>query len=99
MSKELILWSSQICPFAHRARIALREKKLDVLIKEIDLYGKTPEFTEAYKKSAFSDPTSDGKVPILQHGDLIFAESDLISWYVAEAFPDVGNSLLPNSPF
>jgi glutathione S-transferase len=45
MSKELILWSAQICPFAHRARIALREKKLDVLIKEVDLFAKSAEWT------------------------------------------------------
>jgi hypothetical protein len=47
---------------------------------------KPAEFTQIYRKAYGNDPKSDGKVPILIHGDKIFAESDLISWYVAEEF-------------
>jgi glutathione S-transferase len=37
-------------------------------------------------------------VPVLIHGNKTIAESDLISWYLAESFP-TGTSLIPEDPF
>lgn len=41
---------------------------------------------QIYRKATFADPNSEGKAPVLQHKNIIMAESDLISWYVAETF-------------
>lgn len=41
MLKEVVLWSAELCPFAHRARIVLKEKKVDAEIKEVNLLDKS----------------------------------------------------------
>ena len=67
--KKIVLISNPICPFAERAWITLLEKNVDFEFKEVSLKKKEPFFTETYKKALGSDPTSDGKVPILVDGD------------------------------
>lgn len=97
MLKEVILWSSEICPFAHRARIVLRQKKVDFQLRQVNLQNKTQEFSNIYSKSLFADPSSDGKVPTLQHKDVTLTESEPVTWYVAETFKE-GTQLIPESP-
>lgn len=97
MLKEVILWSAELCPFAHRARIVLKEKKVDADIREENLSDKSQEFKAVYKKSHFADPYSDGKVPTLQHKDVILTQSEPVSWYIAETF-NTGSQLIPDSP-
>jgi len=98
MSASITLVANKICPFAHRAWITAREKGLEFELREVSLKNKEPYFTETYHKAYAHDPSSDGKVPILIHGDNILAESDLISWYLAETFSS-GTELIPKDPF
>lgn len=98
MSSKVTLVTNKICPFAHRAWITLREKKVDHELREVSLTEKEPHFTEIYHKAYAHDPSSNGKVPVLIHGDHVLAESDLISWYVAETF-DSGSHLIPKDTF
>ena len=53
---------------------------------QVDLRNKDAFFKDNYAKAYAHDPNSDGKVPVLIHGDRIITESDLLAWYVAETF-------------
>lgn len=97
MLKEIVLWSAELCPFAHRARLVLREKKVEVETKEVDLGNKSEEFKAVYRKALFADPYSDGKVPTIEHKDIVMTESEPIVWYIAETFKG-GAELIPESP-
>ena len=68
MSK-LTLFSAKACPFAHRTRLALGEKKLDFELVEIDLQNKPAWFTTV---SVY------GKVPALEHDGKRFVESAIV---------------------
>lgn len=83
MENKVTLIANKICPFAHRAWLTLLEKECHFEYKEVSLTKKEAWFTEIYKKAFGSDPNSDGKVPVIIHGDNILTESDLISWYIA----------------
>ncbi len=98
MHSQVTLVSNKVCPFAHRAWITLREKKVDFKLLEVSLTQKEAFFTETYKKAYAHDPASDGKVPVLIYNDIVLAESDLISWFVAETF-DSGTQLIPKDTF
>jgi glutathione S-transferase len=98
MASSITLVTNKICPFAHRAWIAAREKGLDIELREVSLKNKEPYFTEIYHKAYAHDPSSDGKVPILIHGNNILAESDLVSWYISETF-STGTELIPKDIF
>jgi len=98
MTTGITLVVNKICPFAHRTWITAREKGIDFQLREVSLKDKEPYFTETYHKAYAHDPSSDGKVPILIHGDHILAESDLISWYLAETFSS-GTELVPKDTF
>lgn len=69
MSTTLI--TNRICPFAHRAWLTLLEKDCTFDLKEASIIKKESWFTETYKKAFGHDPSSDGKVPVLIHGDNI----------------------------
>jgi glutathione S-transferase len=79
------LFSARACPFAHRSRLVLSEKKLAFELVEIDLQN---------KPSWFESVSGYGKVPALEHdGDRVW-ESAVINEYLEEAYPEP--QLLPS---
>jgi len=84
---EITLFSARACPFAHRTRLVLAEKRLDFELVEIDLQN---------KPAWFSTVSNYGKVPALEHKQQRFIESAIINEYVDETFPEP--ALLPPSP-
>lgn len=82
------LYSSPICPYAERARLAAALKQAPVEIIDIDLNNK-PAWYE-------KDVNPRGTVPALVvPGGKIVHESNLIVDYFDEAFPDLGPQLVP----
>ncbi len=84
---DIEIYSAALCPFAHRARLALLEKGVPFKLIEIDLQN---------KPANFSDISPYGKVPVLKHGNHRVWESAIINEYVDDAFPE--HSLLPKDP-
>src|SRR3954470_20501566 len=75
----LQLYSFELCPFAHRARLALSEKAVSAESIEIELKNKPAIFV----------PISPyGRVPLLLHGEAKLWESAIINEFLDEAFPD-----------
>lgn len=73
------LFSARACPYAHRTRLVLSEKKLAFELVEIDL---------SNKPSWFESVSGYGKVPALEYdGDRIW-ESAIINEYLEEAHPE-----------
>ena len=52
------LYSFEGCPYAQRSRMTLREKGLDFVLTEIDLFN---------QPAWFRDISPYGKVPVLRH--------------------------------
>jgi glutathione S-transferase len=98
MQKTIKLVYDPICPYAERAWLTLLEKQVPFDKLRIDLKDKSQEFKDIYSKAYARDPDNAGKVPVLIHGDLILAESDLISWFVAEEY-STGTQLIPKGSF
>ncbi|BCR05903.1 glutathione S-transferase [Desulfuromonas versatilis] len=80
------LFSSRVCPFAHRSRLALMEKGIPFRLVEIDLRN---------KPSWYREVTPTGAVPALRQGEFLLRESLIINEYVDELAPDP--PLLPAS--
>jgi glutathione S-transferase len=78
------LFSSSLCPFAHRVRLVLAEKQIEAKTIEVDLRNKPPEFLAI---------APHGQVPLLRHGGRLVWESAVINEYLEESFPD--SPLLP----
>lgn len=76
---ELKLYSARACPFAHRSRLVLAEKKLKFELVEIDL---------ANKPAWFSGVSLYGKVPALEHDGRRIVESAIVNEYLDEVFPE-----------
>jgi glutathione S-transferase len=85
---KITLYSARACPFAHRTRLVLAEKKLDFELKEIDLQNKPAWFDKSV--SAY------GKVPAIEHDGAQIWESAVINEYLDESFPE--SPLLPKEP-
>jgi len=85
---KVSLFSARACPFAHRTRLVLAEKKIPFELKEVDLQNK-PAWFDA-KVSAY------GKVPALEHDGTRVWESAIINEYLGEVFPTP--PLLPSEP-
>eukprot|EP01137_Pigoraptor_chileana_P013356 Opistho-2@66772 len=83
---SLTFVTNPICPFAHRVWLTLEEIGLKYETKETPLTDKPAWFTEIYGKALGSDPTSDGKVPVLQDDDFILTESAVVAEYLAEKY-------------
>jgi glutathione S-transferase len=83
----LQLYTFKLCPFAHRVRLAIAEKKLQAELIEIDLKNKPADFLAL-------SPT--GRVPLLLHGGFKLWESAIILEYLEEAFPF--HPLMPSQP-
>jgi glutathione S-transferase len=76
---DVELFSTPVCPFAHRVRLALAEKGIPYRLTEIDLRNKPREFLSI---------SPYGKVPLLRHGNEHISESVIINEYLDEAFPE-----------
>ncbi|MEG1039868.1 MAG: glutathione S-transferase [Pseudomonas sp.] len=75
----MILYSFRRCPWAMRARLALRYSECPVDIREVSLKAKPPELLELSPK---------GTVPVLQAGDEVLDESlDIMRWALARHDP------------
>jgi len=84
---EITLFSARACPFAHRTRLVLAEKRLDFELVEIDLQN---------KPAWFNTVSNYGKVPALKHGSLRIVESAIVNEYLEEVFREP--ALLPADP-
>jgi glutathione S-transferase len=84
---QLTVFSARACPFAHRTRLALGEKRLEFELVEIDLQN---------KPTWFNSVSVYGKVPALQHDGHRIVESAIVNEYLEEVFPEP--ALLPKSP-
>src|SRR4029453_6725369 len=80
------LYSSRGCPYAHRTRIVLAEKKIPYELIEVDLKNKPKDLLEL-------NPYA--KVPVLVDGAGVIFESAIINEYLDEKFSEV--PLLPRN--
>lgn len=84
---DIKLYSSKVCPFAHRCRLALDEKGLDYTLINIDLRN---------KPSWYRDINPLEAVPALVQEDFVITESLVINEFINDLQEDV--ALLPKSP-
>lgn len=83
----LTLYSTPLCPFAHRVRIVISEKQLPVRVESFDLNAMPAEFVRL---------SPDGKVPLLSRSGHVVWDSSVINEYLDDAFPEV--AMLPREP-
>ncbi|MBM3613825.1 MAG: glutathione S-transferase family protein [Alphaproteobacteria bacterium] len=76
---QVEIFSAEVCPYAHRTRLALLEKGVDFTLTEIDL---------KHKPAWFKDVSPYGKVPSVRVGKDIVYESAIINEYIDEVFPN-----------
>jgi glutathione S-transferase len=76
---ELTLYSARACPYAHRTRLVLAEKRLRFETVEIDLRN---------KPGWFQNVSGYGKVPAIEHNGQRIWESAVINEYLDEVFRD-----------
>lgn len=81
---SLKLTTNKICPFAQRVWLCLEASGLPYTLNEVDIKPgtKTSAFTALYKTALGADPSSDGKVPILEDGGVVLTESLHVADYV-----------------
>ena len=80
MSQPPILWSFRRCPYAMRARLALRASGLGVHLREILLRD---------KPQAFLETSPSATVPALRLQDRVLDESlDIMTWALGQNDPD-----------
>lgn len=76
---DILLYTNHLCPFAHRARIALEELKLPFKEVIIDLASpRTPEYLAINPR---------GLVPSISFHGEIFTESAVVAGLLADAYP------------
>ncbi|KAJ5939799.1 hypothetical protein N7466_002933 [Penicillium verhagenii] len=85
---KIILYTNHLCPWAHRAHIALKESGLDYEEVIIDL--DTP------REPWYLKVNPRGQVPTLSYNGHIIAESGIIAQFIADAHPS--NLLPPSAP-
>jgi glutathione S-transferase len=85
---DLHFITAEVCPYAQRTHLALREKGLDYEHTEVDLKNKPAWFEEV---SPYS------KVPVLKSGDQVVYESTIINEFLEDSFPEP--ALMPSDPF
>lgn len=76
---DIKLYSARACPFAHRSRLVLAEKRVAFELVEIDL---------ANKPAWYGGVSLYGKVPALEHAGQRIVESAVINEYLDEVFPE-----------
>ena len=75
-----ILYSYRRCPYAMRARMALKYASIEVEIREISLRDKPASMLQISPK---------GTVPVLQLGDLVIEQSvEIMHWALEQSDPD-----------
>lgn len=74
----MTLFSDPKCPYCHRVRMVLAEKKINIDIVDVDAQDLPPEVLEA---------NPYGTVPTLVDRDLALYESQIIMEYLDERFP------------
>ena len=84
---DLKLYGANVCPFVHRARLALAEKGLEYEYVAVDLRNK-PDW--------YHDVLPTGQVPLLEHQGNRVWESAIVCEYLEECFPLP--ALLPKDP-
>jgi glutathione S-transferase len=84
---DLHFITAEVCPYAQRTHLALREKGLDYEHTEVDLKNKPAWFEEV---SPYS------KVPVLKSGDQVVYESTIINEFIEDSFPEP--SMMPSDP-
>jgi len=77
---DIILYTNHRCPWAHRVDIALSELQVPFKEEIIDL--DTPRTKE------YLAINPRGLVPSISYNGEIFTESAIVSWLLADAFPD-----------
>jgi glutathione S-transferase len=82
------LYNMNLSNFATKCRIVVFEKGANIELADIP--GGNPKSPEYLKINPL------GKIPALQHEDLVIAESEIINEYLEEKFPSP--PLLPKSP-
>ncbi|MDA1153393.1 MAG: glutathione S-transferase [Proteobacteria bacterium] len=93
MQSRPILWTFRRCPFAMRARLAIRASGVQVDLREILLRD---------KPAAFLATSPKGTVPVIDTGDRVIAESrDIMLWALGQhdtedwlAMPQDGHDLM-----
>lgn len=83
----LTLYDAARCPFCARVRIVLHEKDVPVEAVAIDL---------ADRPAWLYEKNPAGKVPVLEEGGWLLAESAVIDEYLNERYPEP--PLLPDDP-
>jgi glutathione S-transferase len=84
---RLDLYSTPLCPFAHRVRIVISEKRLPARVVAVDLGDKPADFLAI---------SPEGKVPALKHDAHGLWDSAVIIEYLDETFPAV--RMMPSQP-
>lgn len=76
-----IFWSFRRCPYAMRARLAVKSSGIEVHLREILLRDKPEEFLQASQK---------GTVPVLEVGDgqVIDESLDVMFWALSQSDPE-----------
>jgi len=108
---KVTLFTNIICPFAHRALLALLEKEVPYDEVKIPLSGeikkaesgqplpawkgKTHANLVAIKEEYKKTINATGEVPTVRIGDVIVTESDVVSEFLDDYFPTSGTRLLP----
>lgn len=84
----LDFYYAPICPFAHRAWLAIELLGLPYGGNVIDLQNKSAEFVELYPKAtgASKAPGAPAKVPVIRDGDFLLAESAVITEYLINKY-------------
>lgn len=84
MQYPIELYSTPLCPFAHRTRLTLAEKGLAARVIDVDLRNKLPELTAL---------TPTGEVPVLKVGGDCVWDSAVIDEFLEQVTPEP--ALLP----
>lgn len=84
---KFVLVSHPLCPFAHRAALLLREKRVAHEVRYVDLAEKPPWFLAISPR---------GKVPLLFADDVVLFESSAIVEFLDETHPP---RLVPSNAF
>ncbi|KAG7535913.1 hypothetical protein FFLO_03584 [Filobasidium floriforme] len=95
MAPRIILYSADVCPFAHRARIALAASGAEYETVEIDLQNKPewyPKVNPASKVPAiWYDAPKDADPSKPSKEAFILPESGLIVNFLADVFPQIAD--------
>lgn len=75
-----------ICPFAHRAWLALELLGLPYAGTVIDLANKAPEFVALYPQATGASKGGPAKVPVIRDGDFLLTESAVITEYLINKY-------------